>query len=398
MKRQDLIGHGLFIVFPENPYNNTVKGTEDLRASLWRVLHDRTPDVMGVQKYDIPLHDGTDRFEVRYWSPVNTPILGPDGRVTHILHHVEDVTAFIQLQQEYSMEKGGPVKKVEALPERIEAEILRRAVEVKEANRKLKAALEGMEQCNIEMATNAQKLEAARKALEASKKQIDIYMDLMSHDINNMNQIAMSFLEIALQSIKLDDSEQELLKKPLSTLESISLLISHISKLRKSGEGLSKENYDLCASLLDVIADYSNVPGRDVTINYRPVRDCLIFANDLVVDVFSNLIGNSIKHSDPNVPLVINVRVERVREDDKAYYRVSVEDNGMGIPDEFKDRSFNKFERGMAKVSGKGLGLFLVKTLVEDFNGNVWIENRVPGDYSKGARFVVLLPAVENRL
>ena len=127
-KRRDLIGHAIFSAFPENPFDQRIKSTEDLRASLERVLRDRTPDVMGVQKYDIPLRDGTGRFEVKYWSPVNTPILGPKGEVTHILHHVEDVTAFIQLQQKYSKETGERVKKVEGQPERIEAEILRRAV------------------------------------------------------------------------------------------------------------------------------------------------------------------------------------------------------------------------------------------------------------------------------
>jgi signal transduction histidine kinase len=43
-----------------------------------------------------------------------------------------------------------------------------------------------------------------------------------------------------------------------------------------------------------------------------------------------------------------------------------------------------------------GLGLYIVRSLVDSYGGKVWVEDRVQGDYSKGARFVVMLPAVEN--
>ncbi|WP_424356705.1 ATP-binding protein [Methanocella sp. MCL-LM] len=396
-KRQDLIGRAMFAAFPENPYDRTVMGTDDLRTSLERVLRDRIPDVMGVQKYDIPLRDETGQFEVRYWSPVNTPIFGPDGKVTHILHHVEDVTDFIQLQEQYSKEKGKRVKKVEARPERIEAEILRRAVEVKEANRRLKTALEEMEKCNIEVTTNAQKLEAARNALEASKNQADVYIDLMGHDINNLNQVAMSFIDLTIESFELKSEARSMLDKSMSALDSISRLIDHVGKLRKAGEhGLSSRIFNLSEVLREVMGHYSHIPGRDITINFSPTQPCKVLANDLIWDVFSNLIGNSVKHSDPGLPLIINVGMGLRKEGEKTYCLVTVEDNGPGIPDELKGRLFGRFERGQTKVSGKGLGLFLIKTLVEDFHGKVWIEDRVPGDHTKGARFVVMLPAIEE--
>jgi signal transduction histidine kinase len=55
---------------------------------------------------------------------------------------------------------------------------------------------------------------------------------------------------------------------------------------------------------------------------------------------------------------------------------------------------FTRFQRGKSKASGRGLGLYLVKTLVEDFGGKVWVEDRMPGDSTKGSRFVILLPAL----
>jgi signal transduction histidine kinase len=82
-----------------------------------------------------------------------------------------------------------------------------------------------------------------------------------------------------------------------------------------------------------------------------------------------------------------------VSENLKAYLKVIVEDNGPGIPDDLKSRLSNRFQRGQTKATGKGLGLFLVKTLVDSYGGRIWVEDRVPGDYTQGARFILVLPA-----
>jgi signal transduction histidine kinase len=71
---------------------------------------------------------------------------------------------------------------------------------------------------------------------------------------------------------------------------------------------------------------------------------------------------------------------------------VTVEDNGPGIPDGFKGRVFNRMLKGNDKSKGMGLGLYLVKSLVESYRGHVWVEDRVPGDHSKGAKFVAMMP------
>ena len=92
--------------------------------------------------------------------------------------------------------------------------------------------------------------------------------------------------------------------------------------------------------------------------------------------------------------MVIDVLQTTVCEDGKEYSRISIEDNGPGISDEVKEKLFARFSRGETKAKGKGLGLYLIKTLVEDFHGKVWVEDRVPGDHTKGAKFVVMLPAV----
>jgi signal transduction histidine kinase len=119
-------------------------------------------------------------------------------------------------------------------------------------------------------------------------------------------------------------------------------------------------------------------------------------ANELLKDAFVNLIANAVKHSDEEKPLTVNVKAEPVKENGKKYYRCTVEDDGPGIPDGLKSKLFHRFQRGTTKAHGKGLGLYLVRTLVEGYHGKVWVEDRVTGDHTKGARFVIMLPAIDH--
>ncbi len=152
---------------------------------------------------------------------------------------------------------------------------------------------------------------------------------------------------------------------------------------------------DLNDILQELKGQYAHSIDKNIMINYAPNADCKLVANGLLKDVFSNLIGNAIKHTQRK-NVIINIRLNSFHEYHKKYYRVIVEDNGCGIPDNLKLKIFNRLERGDTKAHGKGLGLYLVKTLVDDFHGQVWVEDRIAGDRTQGSRFVVTLPAVEG--
>lgn len=101
--RDAIVGRPLFEVFPDSPDDpsNDSRSTSELRASLERVLRDRKPDVMGVQKYDIPHRDGgpPDANEAHDWRPVNTPVLDAEGAVHFLIHHLEDASEFIRSRE-----------------------------------------------------------------------------------------------------------------------------------------------------------------------------------------------------------------------------------------------------------------------------------------------------------
>lgn len=92
-ERGTIVGRPMFEVFPDNPSDPAADGVSNLRASLHRVLETRRADAMPTQRYDIrrPASEGGG-FEVRWWNPLNTPVLASDGSVAAIIHRVVDVT------------------------------------------------------------------------------------------------------------------------------------------------------------------------------------------------------------------------------------------------------------------------------------------------------------------
>jgi PAS domain S-box-containing protein len=244
------------------------------------------------------------------------------------------------------------------------------------------------------------RIKAGEEILEA-KKRSDLYLDIMGHDINNMNQVGIGYLDLLLGTLKpgdkIDKDSIAMMEKSLNSLENSSRLISNVRTLQEVETGKVRlKPINLCNVLSDIRDQYSRVPGRSVTIDYVPSSECMLEANELLKDTFSNIVSNAVKHSDPARPLAIGIRQSRVRDGDKEYHKIIIDDDGPGISDELKNKLFTKFQRGQTRAQGKGLGLYLVKALVEDFRGRVWVEDRVPGDHTKGCKFVVMLPAART--
>jgi PAS domain S-box-containing protein len=106
-KRDDILGRGLFDVFPDNPDDPGATGVTNLRASLASVLAHRETHAMAVQKYDIRRPESAGGgFEERHWSPMNSPVIGDDGAVAYVIHRVEDVTDLVRLKREGSEQES----------------------------------------------------------------------------------------------------------------------------------------------------------------------------------------------------------------------------------------------------------------------------------------------------
>lgn len=134
--KKELVGQYYFDAFPDNPAVPDADGVGNLNASLHRVLASGKPDTMALQRYDIPVAHRPGGFEERWWSPVNTPVPGPDGQVTWIIHRMEDVTAFVLAHRSRHHALDQPLNEREAM----EAELYARARELQRLNEELRQA------------------------------------------------------------------------------------------------------------------------------------------------------------------------------------------------------------------------------------------------------------------
>lgn len=140
-RRDDILGHSLFEIFPDNPDKHSASGVSHLRASLLNVLENRAPHTLAVQKYGIrrPTSEG-ECDEERYWAPVTSPVLDEHGEVTYLLHRVEDVTEFVSLQKLRQAERRQAQEQLTPSEQRVENTLMP-AEGLQEANSHLRTLL-----------------------------------------------------------------------------------------------------------------------------------------------------------------------------------------------------------------------------------------------------------------
>lgn len=231
------------------------------------------------------------------------------------------------------------------------------------------------------------------QALLAAKSQAELYLDLMGHDITNMNQALMGYLELIDATSEPAKIDREMIARSIEIIHRSSRLIEEVKKLTLVQSGkVPLKVVDICAVLSDVKSRFASLGDPRVTIRFAPAAEaCIARADDLVKDVFDSLVDNAIKHS--RGPVTIDLATGRESVDSRQYVMVTVTDTGPGIPDDLKRDLFAPAEGMSEKAIRRGFGLYLVRTLVEHYGGSVWVEDRVPGNTGLGTRFVVLLPS-----
>ena len=229
------------------------------------------------------------------------------------------------------------------------------------------------------------------EALEA-KERAEMYLDLLTHDIQGYNTAISGYIQLALGKDKQGKKKDEL-NKALDAINASSDLIDTMRKIQLvEMHDTSRGHTELSSILDEVIEDVKMIGGERTHIERATYPESYIIASPMIREVFFNILVNSVRHSDKEVH--INIRQNRSYDGGREYHKLIIEDDGPGIPDDVKPRVFLRKYRGRTKAQASGLGLYLTKRLVEEHGGKIWVEDRVPGDYAKGARFIVHLPAV----
>jgi PAS domain S-box-containing protein len=224
-----------------------------------------------------------------------------------------------------------------------------------------------------------------RKRLEAQLHQLNedatLYLDILTHDINNINTASLNYGR--LLETRLGDLSADLSANLIRSLEKSDEIIRNISALRKLQEGKVKRiPLEISTIITRQIAGFPNAK-----IDYDK-SSATVIADEMLSSVFDNIIGNAIKFGGKDLQIIIRV------DDTGKEVTISVADTGPGIPDSLKPHILERFQRGDTSVSGKGLGLYICKALIERYGGSIMVGDRVYGEPGKGAviRFTLQKP------
>lgn len=219
------------------------------------------------------------------------------------------------------------------------------------------------------------------------------YLDLIVHDIGNMVDPMVYYLNSMLSCTELDEHHKAQCVQALAIARSMRGLVDSV---RKFSEIRAAENVPLVRMSLNEIlktcAAHVNrtFPDREISVNLSlPDREVEVLADNLVYELFMNLMNNAVKYT-PRARVEIDISL---REGYSAH-TVSISDHGMGIPDEKKPLVFQRFAARPDGAQGTGLGLSIVSLLVNRYGGLVSVGDRVPGDCSQGTCFDVSFPKI----
>lgn len=355
--RDNIIGRPLFEVFPDNPNDLHANGTSNLRASLDRVIASNLPDTMAIQKYDIrkPAEQGGG-FEERHWSPVNSPVFDENGKLSYIIHRVEDVTEFVHLKQQ-GMEHR-----------RIAQDLEERADQ-------------------LEQLRQAQRMEAMGQLAGG-----------IAHDFNNLLAITMM-------------SCDEMLEVPHSPQE----MLESFAQIKKTSERAASLTRQLLAfsrkqvlqpvplNLNHALVDLERMFSRVIKQNVKIVTSLEEKLDTVLVDLgqFEQLVMNLVVNARDAIPgngkitiQTANVELDKFmasgvpRAEAGSYVMISVSDTGVGMEAATQARIFEPFFTTKPIGKGTGLGLATVYGIVAQNKGTIWVYSEL----GKGTTIKVYLP------
>ena len=211
-------------------------------------------------------------------------------------------------------------------------------------------------------------------SLEEAQKEANLYLDIMTHDIKNANNVSGIYADLMLDLLEgPEKAYAQRLHDSISRSTEILMNVSTIRRIHICSTGFSPIDLSMV-----VDEEARNFPGASIR---QEIPSLDVLADNLLPVIFTNLVGNAIKFGGPGVEIVVRA------EERDGEVLVSVEDNGPGVPDGDKEAIFHRFERGKARGRGDGLGLFIVRTLIERYGGRAWVEDRVSGHPEWGAAF-----------
>ena len=239
--------------------------------------------------------------------------------------------------------------------------------------------------------TNAE-LERKAGELERINTELERFAYVASHDLQEPLSMFNGFLQLLQKkySDQLDADGQQYIHFATDGASRMKVLIHDLLQYSRAGGQINEQE---TVPLEAVVSDVTLLL-RAAIAEKKAVIQCgqlpVIHASRTAMQqLFQNLIGNSLKYQNPETPPQIEITAEQKDQQ----WIICVADNGMGIPEEYREEIFEVFQRlhSRQKFSGTGIGLSICKKIIEKLHGKIWMEPNHPA----GSRFLFSLPITQ---
>lgn len=219
------------------------------------------------------------------------------------------------------------------------------------------------------------KLQEYADKLRHSNELKDLFMDILRHDLLNPAGLIDSFTGL-LEETDLSDKQRHLtdnIKKSNAKLTELIEGAAHLAKF-ESMEEINFDRTDILPLITEVLEGFNaGMVSKEISVE-ADVRTCYALVNPIIEEVFYNLISNAVKYSPDNTAITIKI------DDNGDKWKISVADEGEGIPESEKISVFNRFKRlHKENIKGNGIGLAIVKRIINLHNQEVGVTDNPEG-------------------
>ena len=235
----------------------------------------------------------------------------------------------------------------------------------------------------------ANEIRLLNEKLQAAYEELDTFSYTISHDLRTPLTSIKTYAELMLKNKSIDENGQKMLSRILTGADKMNFLIKEILHLARVGRSeINFETVNMQALLKEIETEVWAAFKADKAELILGQLPDLRGDKTMISQVFTNLISNAVKYSS----MVAAPKIEVSATVDAGETVYAVRDNGMGIDNRYYDRVFELFKRmdNARDIEGTGVGLAIVKRIVERHNGRVWFESKLNG----GSTFYV---AFKNR-
>ncbi len=251
-------------------------------------------------------------------------------------------------------------------------------------------------------------LQEQNRELEALNTEKTELMGIVAHDLKNPIGAVRGLAELVESDAVEGNDLHEAVKQIILTSDRMLALVTNIldsNRLELGGMKFSIVEFDILPVVEATCWQYTQAAeAKKITIHFLPeIPSAIVSADEqAVMQIMDNLLSNAVKYSPHGKNIFIRITNGIVEATDKRVpqasqsIRLAVQDEGPGLSDDDKTKLFSKFARLSARPTGgehsTGLGLSIVKKMVEALNGRVWCESEL----GKGATFIVELPTTQH--